>query len=83
LAEQDLDISTTPKKLKAMKTLGVPYTEYEIDNGNVSLKVQADAITANLKKEGIVMESQKELVAVIAYLQRMGTDIKKQTTASN
>jgi cytochrome c oxidase cbb3-type subunit I/II len=83
LAEQDLDISTTPKKLKAMKTLGVPYTEYEIDNGNVTLKVQADAITANLKKEGIVMESQKELVAVIAYLQRMGTDIKKQTTASN
>jgi cytochrome c oxidase cbb3-type subunit I/II len=66
-----------------MKTLGVPYTEYEIDNGNVSLKVQADAITANLKKEGIVMESQKELVAVIAYLQRMGTDIKKQSTANN
>jgi cbb3-type cytochrome oxidase cytochrome c subunit len=29
------------------------------------------------------MESQKELVAVIAYLQRMGTDIKKQSTANN
>ena len=71
------------QKLKAMKTLGVPYTEYEIDNGNNALKAQADAITANLKKEGIVLESQKELVAVIAYLQRMGTDIKKQSTASN
>jgi hypothetical protein len=60
-----------------MKTLGVPYTEYEIDNGNTALKAQADAISENLKKDGIVLESQKELVAVIAYLQRMGTDIRK------
>jgi cytochrome c oxidase cbb3-type subunit I/II len=83
LAEQDLDVSTTTKKLKAMKTLGVPYTQYEIDNGNNALANQAQAISDNLKKEGIALDSQKELIAVIAYLQRMGTDIKKQGTASN
>lgn len=83
LAEQDLDISTTTKKLKAMKILGVPYTQYEIDNGNNALATQAQAISDNLKKEGIALDSQKELIAVIAYLQRMGTDIKKQGTASN
>ncbi len=83
LAEQDLDVSTTTKKLKAMKTLGVPYTQYEIDNGNNALATQAQAISDNLKKEGIALDSQKELIAVIAYLQRMGTDIKKQGTASN
>jgi cytochrome c oxidase cbb3-type subunit I/II len=83
LAEQDLDISTTESKLKAMKTLGVPYTAEEITNGNTQLKEQANAISANLKKEGIQLDSNKELVAMIAYLQRLGTDIKKQTTANN
>jgi cytochrome c oxidase cbb3-type subunit I/II len=83
LAEQDLDLSLTIKKLKTMKTLGVPYTEFEVDNGNNALMQQANSISANLKKEGVVLDSQKELIAVIAYLQRMGTDIKKQHTASN
>jgi cytochrome c oxidase cbb3-type subunit I/II len=83
LAEQDIDVSTTVKKLKAMKTLGVPYTQYEIDNGNKALEVQAKAISDNLKKEGIAIDSQKEMVAIIAYLQRLGSDIKKNKTASN
>jgi cytochrome c oxidase cbb3-type subunit I/II len=83
LAEQDIDVSTTVKKLKAMKTLGVPYTQYEIDNGNNALMEQAKTISDNLKKEGIAIDSQKELVALIAYLQRLGTDIKKNKTASN
>jgi cytochrome c oxidase cbb3-type subunit I/II len=83
LANQDLDMSLTIKKLKAMQTLGVPYTQYEVDNGNNALMVQANAIAANLKKEGVAVESQKELIAVIAYLQRMGTDIRKKQTVTN
>jgi cytochrome c oxidase cbb3-type subunit I/II len=83
LEGQDLDISSTVPKLKAMKSLGVPYTQFEVENGNVNLSLQAKQISENLKKEGIVLDSQKELVAVIAYLQRMGTDIKKKQTASN
>ena len=83
LADQDIDVSTTVAKMKAMKTLGVPYTEYEIDNGNNALMAQAQSISDNLKKEGIALDRQKELVALIAYLQRLGTDIKKQNTASN
>lgn len=76
LQEQTLDISTTKKKLAAMKLLGVPYTEFEIDNGNNHLMQQADTIASNLKKEGISLSKDKELIAVIAYLQRLGTDIK-------
>jgi cytochrome c oxidase cbb3-type subunit I/II len=83
LADQDIDVSTTIKKLKAMKTLGVPYSQYEIDNANNSLAEQAKIISDNLKKEGIALDSQKEMIAIIAYLQRMGTDIKKNKTASN
>lgn len=82
LADQDLDITTTEKKLKAMQTLGVPYTTDEITNSNDELRKQALAIAENLKKEGIALESNKELIAVIAYLQRMGTDIKKSTVSN-
>lgn len=81
LSEQDIDLTTTPKKLKAMKTLGVPYTEYEIDNGNQVLLKQAQLIADNLKKEGVLLDSKKEMIAIIAYMQRMGTDIKKGKTA--
>jgi len=82
LAEQDIDMNSTEKKMKALKTLGVPYSDEEIQNGNNALLAQAKQISENLKKEGIVLESNKELVAMIAYLQRLGTDIKKQNTAS-
>ena len=80
LSEQDLDMSTTIKKLKAMRTLGVPYTQYEIDNGNNNLMAQSKIIADNLKKEGVALDSRKEMIAIIAYLQRMGTDIKKNKT---
>ncbi|MFN7313656.1 MAG: cytochrome-c oxidase, cbb3-type subunit I [Bacteroidota bacterium] len=82
LAEQDIDMNSTEKKMKALKTLGVPYSDEEIQNGNNALMAQAKQISDNLKKEGIVLDGNKELVAMIAYLQRLGTDIKKQNTAS-
>jgi cytochrome c oxidase cbb3-type subunit I/II len=82
LADQEIEVDMTVKKLRAMQTLGVPYTNEEIAAGNENLMKQAEAITANLKTDGIAIESNKELIAVIAYLQRLGTDIKKQNTAA-
>jgi cytochrome c oxidase cbb3-type subunit I/II len=83
LETQDLDVASTLPKLKAMKTLGVPYSESDINNGDAILMNQAKAISDELSKEGISIEPQKELVAVIAYMQRLGVDIKQQKTASN
>lgn len=76
LIEQTLDISTTPAKIKAMRTLGVPYEEGYEQKANDDLKNQADAIAANLAKDNIKVSSDKEIIAIIAYLQRLGTDIK-------
>jgi cytochrome c oxidase cbb3-type subunit I/II len=42
---------------------------------------QANAIAADLKASGAGIESNKELVALIAYLQRLGTDIKADKIA--
>jgi cytochrome c oxidase cbb3-type subunit I/II len=45
---------------------------------------QANKIQAGLAKDKINIKSDKEIIALIAYLQRVGTDIKlEQKTATN
>ena len=82
LAENDLNLEKTTDKLKAMQSLGVPYSDEEVENGLNSLKKQAKGISENLAKDGIALESNKELVAMIAYLQRLGMDIKNRQSAA-
>jgi cytochrome c oxidase cbb3-type subunit I/II len=76
LLDDDLDLSLTPNKIKAMTTLGVPYAAGYDTKAVADLKKQADEIAANLKKDGIETSSDKEIIALIAYLQRLGKDIK-------
>jgi cytochrome c oxidase cbb3-type subunit I/II len=84
LLDDDLDVSTTKAKIAAMKTLGVPYPEGYENKAGDDLKKQQNEITANLKKDGIETMPQKEIVALIAYLQRMGKDIKgEQKSVTN
>jgi len=78
LVEQYFDFTTTKNKLEAMRTLGVPYTQEEIDNSAEDMKKQALEIVANLKKAKIDAKYNEKMVALIAYLQRLGTDIKKK-----
>jgi cytochrome c oxidase cbb3-type subunit I/II len=82
MIEQELDISTTPAKIRAMQTLGVPYPKGYDTQANTDLSAQADLIKASLKTEGIDVPANKEIIAVIAYLQRLGTDIGKSKTNS-
>lgn len=80
LFEQSLDVSQTKDKLRAMKKLGVPYEDSYIENAEVELQKQANQIVATLQKEGVQgVTPDKEIVALIAYLQRLGTDIKATT----
>ena len=76
LIDQTLDTSTTVAKINAMRTLGVPYEPLYEQKANADLKKQAESITANLAKDNVKVKSDKEIIAIIAYLQRMGTDIK-------
>jgi cytochrome c oxidase cbb3-type subunit I/II len=83
LIDQKLDISTTEAKINAMRTLGVPYAEGYGLKANAYLKIQADKIVANLEMDNIKVQSDKEIIALIAYLQRLGTDIKPGGTGLN
>lgn len=82
LSSQSIDLSLTPKMIKAMRTLGVPYEAGYEAQANADLQKQAAQVVANLKKDGITAEENSEMVALIAYLQRLGTDITKSGTAS-
>jgi cytochrome c oxidase cbb3-type subunit I/II len=78
LYEQTLSTSQTQAKLNAMKKLGVPYTDAEITNAVADLNTQSKAIQARLAEEKIKVSADKEIIAMIAYLQRLGTDISKK-----
>ncbi|MBS1915343.1 MAG: cytochrome-c oxidase, cbb3-type subunit I [Bacteroidetes bacterium] len=86
LLDNKLDISSTPAKIRAMQTLGVPYPKGYDLVANKDLMHQADSIANNLKKDKIETPSDVEIIALIAYLQRIGTDIKlaaKSDSSSN
>lgn len=83
LIEGELDLDMTVAKLKTLKTLGTPYTEDQIANAVADARAQAATIAESLKRDGIEMEGleTREIVAMIAYLQRLGTDIKPKAQA--
>ncbi|GAB5564507.1 MAG: cytochrome-c oxidase, cbb3-type subunit I [Winogradskyella sp.] len=98
-----LDKSMTEKKMEAMVSLGVPYSKEDIANAQASMLEQGAQIEKNLYSdpdfaksyeadkaaggENFVEMKNREIVALIAYLQRLGTDIKVkeiiEETASN
>lgn len=76
LLDDKVDVASTVGKIKAMQKLGVPYPAgYESIAAN-DMQKQAEGIAESLKKDGIRTAADKEIVALIAYLQRMGRDIK-------
>jgi cytochrome c oxidase cbb3-type subunit I/II len=76
LLTNDLDISTTKRKIEVMMGFGVPYPESYEEIANSDLVAQAEEIALDLQETGIPAEPNKEIIALIAYLQRLGTDIK-------
>jgi cytochrome c oxidase cbb3-type subunit I/II len=83
LYEQQIDKGLTTGKISALRTIGVPYAEGYEEVANDELDTQANKIVAGLKLEGLETASDAEIVALIAYLQRLGTDIKLNETAQN
>jgi len=79
IIDDKLNTAHTAKKIKALRTIGTPYpAEYENpDVVNDVMYDQASGIAESLRGDGIVDDEleKREIVALIAYLQRLGTDI--------
>lgn len=82
LFEQTIDLEATAGKITALRKVGVPYAEGYEETANEDLIKQAKAMTENLGMEGIEVMPEAEIIALIAYLQRLGKDIKVQPTAA-
>ena len=82
LFEQQINKDETAGKISALRTIGVPYDEGYEAQANADLEKQAKRITENLTMEGIEVADDAEIIALIAYLQRLGTDIKANKVAN-
>lgn len=76
MLDDAIDTASTPAKIRAMQKLGVPYPEGYDRRANADLMKQAEQIKGRLAADKIKTPANREIIAMIAYLQRMGTDIK-------
>ncbi len=76
LLSQTYDKEGIKAKINAMRRLGVPYPDGYEEKAAADMEKQASEIVARLAKDKIKTKTDREIVALIAYLQRLGTDIK-------
>jgi len=73
LFEKETKVHQLPNKIRAMRMLGVPYpidlSEEEIQ---AQIDEQAAGIVARLAEKGAFVEPEKQIIAIIAYLQKLG-----------
>ncbi len=74
-SEKDVDYDLMPTKIRAMQTLGVPYPEGFDLEAVADMKKQAQGIADELKKSGIDANPNSQMIAMIAYLHKLGRDI--------
>ncbi|HRP69432.1 MAG TPA: cbb3-type cytochrome c oxidase subunit II, partial [Turneriella sp.] len=76
LFDHSLDTSLTAKKVKALQSIGVDYPVGYDKQALADLQNQSKKIADDLTQNGMKVTADKEIISVIAYLQRLGTDIK-------
>jgi cytochrome c oxidase cbb3-type subunit I/II len=75
LAKDEINMKQIPKKIRVMRTLGVPYDESYVETASKDLIEQATRIADGLRAQGVDIAPNKKIIALIAYMQRLGTDI--------
>ena len=80
LFRRDINTDYTAAKIRVLRKLNTPYPASYADIAVQDLEMQAEMIVAQLKEEGVEQENleSKQIIALIAYLQRLGTDAKAE-----
>jgi cytochrome c oxidase cbb3-type subunit I/II len=77
LFKDDLDYASIQQRVDAMAMLGVPYGDAVLHAESMA-RAQAAQISADIVAQGGPDQLEaKKIIALVAYLQRLGTDIKK------
>ncbi len=73
LFDQETDFASLEKKFAVLKSLGVPYTDQQVSGAPQAAREQATLIASGLIKDaGVKNLESREIIALIAYLQRLG-----------
>jgi len=75
MVTNEVDLSLLAAKIKVMQTLGVPYPKDFEKLATDDYMKQANTIVAELKASGIDVNPTSEIIAMIAYLHKLGHDI--------
>ncbi len=77
MLEKPIDFSAIQPRVDAMVMLGVPYGD-AVNSAEQMARAQAEGIASSIVEQGGPKGLQdKEITALVAYLQRLGTDIFK------
>ncbi len=78
LLTRKIDTNSLPARLSALRKTGVPYPAgFENGPAQKDIATQAARVIENLRQGSITnAPADTEIIALIAYLQRLGTDIK-------
>ena len=82
LLSDELEMLSLPARIKALRKVGVPYEEGLEERAQAEASAQAEMIRVSLEEAGFESEADREIIALIAYLQRLGTDIKQTAEVS-
>ena len=83
LERKNTDIKSLPGKIAAQQKLGVPYPAMTRDVIEQSALEQGIEIAKDLRARGAFVDPEKQIIAMIAYLQKLGhfTDLRAAPTA--
>ncbi|HPF70340.1 MAG TPA: cytochrome-c oxidase, cbb3-type subunit II, partial [Candidatus Krumholzibacteria bacterium] len=69
---EKIDAAVVVTRMQALRRLGVPYTDDDIALAEQRMASQAQLIADDLAAKNVTVDPQSKMVAVIAYLQRLG-----------
>ena len=78
LLDATVDVDELKAKMRALRAVGTPYGQIAIDSAPELARDQAAYIVKDLEAQGVSVAADAQMVALIAYLQRLGTDISAE-----
>lgn len=82
LLDWRVDPNDVRQSLVALRTLGTPYDDALIDDTEAALRAEAAPYVKRLADAKVDLEWDTEIIALTAYLQRLGTDRPKPVAAA-
>ncbi|MDX2187220.1 MAG: cytochrome-c oxidase, cbb3-type subunit I [Opitutaceae bacterium] len=82
LYENTTNVSVLKGRMDVLRTLGVPYPDLSSEDIAKSVEEESQKIQADLREQGGTIDKDREIVALIAYLQQLGKSKPVETTVA-